>query len=152
MLYQPLLLLVAVCFHWHRDAGSGSHFDFMTILSGYNTPATPLLSLPVLLCLAVELHSVMSELGTNNATQDSASVLIRKGSQSLIVVRFWLTWLNLTHCANIPSCWAILSVRVEADAVNLARGLEVRQSAAESCWTHTSTAHSCSNGSLRYWI
>lgn len=95
MLHQSLLLLLAVVyFHWHRDVGSGSHFDFMTILSGYNTPPH---AHPSVCCYGwpCKVHSPLSGQRTNNATQDSASVLIRKGSQRFIALCFCLTLLNM---------------------------------------------------------
>lgn len=98
MLHQSLLLLLPVVyFRWHGDVGSGSHFDFMTILSGYNTtPPRP--PLHVLLWLALQLLSMLSGQQANNATQDSASVLIRKGSQRFIALCFWLTSVDMKHC------------------------------------------------------
>ncbi len=62
---------------------------------------------------------------TNNATQDSASVIIRKGSKRFIALCFWLTSLDVKHCfveilRHVGP--VMISVRVEAAAVHLENG------------------------------
>lgn len=102
----PAPPLPVVYFRWHRDVGSGSHFDFMTILSGYNTTPAPH---PCLCCYGWPCRSTQCCQGSGQTMLHKTlpRYKLEKEAEDLSPhVSGSHRWIWSIVCGNIPSCWA----------------------------------------------